>query len=217
MTARAATPAARSTGILELQRDDGPLARALGTALGSAVPLRPFALVVAGAVPLLAVLAIEGDGASNTAAAAVIGWLVLAAGVSSGRPHTDPLRWAVTPVLRLAEYAGLLWIAALAGASALPAAFALLAAIAFRQYDIVYRPRYQGVPVPRWVGDIAGGWDGRLLAGLVLLLADAVAPGFFVIAAFLGVIFVTEAALSWARQGRTRSAVAYEDEEEEDQ
>ena len=47
-------------------------------------------------------------------------------GVSSGRPLRDRLRWAVPPALRVAEYAGILWVAALAGGTAVPAAFALL-------------------------------------------------------------------------------------------
>src|SRR5205823_9724819 len=68
-----------------------------------------------------------------------VGWLVLAAGASSGRPHTGSLRWGIPPVLRLAEYASILWLGALAGGSGPAAAFALLAAVAFRHYDLIYR------------------------------------------------------------------------------
>jgi uncharacterized protein DUF5941 len=212
MTA-AAIPRDRPETMLELYRDDGPLARALGGTLGGSVRMPPFLLVAAGALPLLAVLAIEGDGASDAAVGAAIGWFVFAAGVSSGRPHTDRLRWAVLPMLRLAEYATVLWLAAIAGGSAPPAAFALLAVVAFRHYDLVYRLRYQGGPPPRWVGDIAGGWEGRLIAAYVLLLAGALPAGLYVIACVLGVLFVVESAFSWARVQRGSDVVEYEDEE----
>ena len=79
-------------------------------------------------LPLLAVIAITGDGASWPLAGALLAWLVVAAGVTGGRPLRDRLRWTVPPALRVAEYAGLLWLAAIAGASAVPAAFALLLA-----------------------------------------------------------------------------------------
>ena len=122
--------------------------------------------MLAGALPLLAAIAIAGDGASWPLAGAVIAWLVLAAGVSAGRPLHDRLRWIVPPALRVVEYAGLLWVAALAGPSAVPAAFALLLAITYRHYDIVYRLRHRGVTPPRALNRLAGGWDGRLLVVL---------------------------------------------------
>ena len=67
----------------------------------------------------------------------------------------DQTRWAEPALLRAIEYAGLIWIAALAGESRVPAAFALLAALAFRHYDLVYRLRQRGtaparVGRPRW-------------------------------------------------------------------
>jgi hypothetical protein len=217
MTTTTASSAAPGLTTLELYRDDGPLARALGRALGSAVRVPPIVLVFAGLLPFLALLAIDADGASNGAVGAVIAWLVLAGGISSRRPHTDSLRWAVIPSIRLAEYAGIVWLAALAGGAGPAAAFALLAAIAFRHYDLVYRLRYQGAPPPRWVGDVAGGWEGRLIAGWVLLAADALPEGFFVLAAVLGVVFVAESIASWARIQRDRAVVEYEDEEAEEE
>src|SRR3989442_943792 len=88
MNTAAAVPASSSEPSFEVYRDDGPIARALGSALGDAVRLPPVTLLVAGAVPLLAMLAIAGDDASRPIVAAVLAWLVLCAGVSSGRPHT---------------------------------------------------------------------------------------------------------------------------------
>jgi len=157
-------------------------------------------------LPLTAMLPVRSSPSIET-------WLVLTAGASSGRPHTDRLRWAVLPVLRLAEYGTVLWLAAIAGGSGPPAAFALLAVVAFRQYDLVYRLRYQGGPPPQWVGDVAGGWEGRLIAAWVLLVAGALPAGLYVIAGVLGVVIVGESALSWARVQRASGVVEYEDEE----
>ena len=118
------------------------------------------ALVLAGVAPLLALIAITGDGASWPLAGAVVAWLVLLAGASAGRPLRDRLRWVVPPSLRVAEYAGLLWLAALAGPSSVPAAFALLLAITYRHYDMVYRLRHRAMTPPRWLNRGALGLGG---------------------------------------------------------
>jgi hypothetical protein len=194
----------------ELCRDDGPLARALGATLGRRLRLPAIALVVSGVVPLLAVIALEGAGAADVAVGAAVGWLVLTAGASRGRPHTDSLRWAVPPVLRMAEYATVIWLAAIAGGAGPAAAFALLAAVAFRHYDLFYRLRFLGLAPPRWVGDVAGGWEGRLIAAYVLLLVGAVPAGFFVAAGLLGALFVGESIVAWARAQSTGTVAQFE-------
>jgi Family of unknown function (DUF5941) len=205
------------SGALTVYRDDGPIARSIGTALrplGSA----PQSLMIAAAVgPMFVLIALDGTGASKAAAGAVLAWLVLVGGASTGRPPSDRLRWAVPPALRLAEYAGLLWIGALAGGASQPAAFALLCALAFRHYDIVYRLRHQGVSQPRWVGNLACGWDGRLVLGYILLVAGALPAGFFVAAGLLATVFVAESVAGWRRFGRTQQPATYEDEEDEGQ
>jgi Family of unknown function (DUF5941) len=182
---------------LSAYRDDGPLARLLGAVAGGAVALPPAVLVAAGAVPLFIVIAVDGDHASTLVAGVTVAWAVVTAGVSSGRPHTDRFAWAVPALLRLVEYGTLLWIAAIFGGAAPPAAFALLAVVALRRYDAVYRLRLQGVPPPRRVDDLAGGWDGRMIAGWVLLAVGAVPAGFYAIAAFAALLFVSESVISW--------------------
>ena len=204
--------AAAASGMLDAYRDDGPLARAPARLPLPAVPAS--LLVLAGLAPLLAAIAITGDGASWLPAGLAVGWLVLAGGASAARPLRDRLRWVVPPALRVAEYAGLLWLAALAGPSAVPAAFALLCAVTFRHYDIVYRLRHRGVTPPRWLGLAAGGWDGRLVAGFLLAAAGAVPAGFFIAAALLAIVFVAESVRAWSTFGRTRQPEVYEDEEE---
>lgn len=198
---------------LDTYRDDGPLALALGRLRAAAVPAS--ALVLAGLVPLIAVIAIAGGGASWGVAAAAVAWLVLAAGVASGQPLRDRLRWIVPPALRVAEYAGILWLAALAGPSAVPGAVALLLAVTYRHYDIVYRLRHRGTTPPTWMGRLAGGWDGRLVVVFVLAAAAAVPAGLYVAGGLLGVVFVAETIASWASFERTQQPDVYEDEEED--
>jgi hypothetical protein len=197
---------------LESFRDDGPIARALGT-LGGRLP--PPVLVAVAVAPLLAAIAIRGDGASNGLAVAVIGWLVVVAGLSGGRTGNSRARWVVPPLLRLGEYAGLLWIAALDGSSARPAAFAVLLALAFRHYDIVYGLRYRGAPVSDRLGVAALGWDGRLLLACVLLLTGALPAGYYVLAVMIAAVFAGAAIIDWSR-ARKQPVTFHDDKEDED-
>jgi Family of unknown function (DUF5941)/CDP-alcohol phosphatidyltransferase len=202
-------------GPLASLRDEGPAALFAARVLGPLLRVPPVLLVAAALVPLLAGAALAGDGASWVLAAAVVGWAVLMLGATRVRllPR-DRLRWTVLPALRLVEYAGLLWIAALAGARAVPAAFALLCAIAFRHYDLVYRLRQHRDGPPRWLDRAAGGWDGRLIAGLLLGIAGALPAAFYVVAGVLGAAFVGETAAGWARFGRSRQPPELADEED---
>jgi hypothetical protein len=205
---------------LPIYRDDGPLARALGASLGGAVRLPAPVLVALGAAPMVATLAIAGADVAPAAVVAVLAWLVLLAGVSTGVPEGRRVPWLAPPALRAAEYAGILWLAAVAGPSSLPAGFALLAALTFRHYDLVYRLRHQGSTPPTWVNLASAGWDGRLLAVSVLLVAGALPAGLFVVAAVLAAMFVGESVAGWRRTLRGQGAGAaelYEEEEDEGQ
>jgi hypothetical protein len=200
---------------LERYRDDGLLSRALAS-IGRALPVPPILFVAAGVAGLLTLAASEGDGASNGLVLAGVAGVVLLGGLSSGRPHTDRFAWAVPGFLRVAEYGGLLWIAASAGDSSHAAAFALIAALASHHYDLVYRPRFQGTAPPAWIGYAAGGWEGRLVFAWALLTLDALPAGMFIMAGVLGLAFAIECALSWTRLSAEPLSV-YEDEEDEGQ
>ena len=213
MTAATAGEAPRK---LLVYRDDGPVAEAVGRLSRGIGSVPPALLVLAGALPLFALIAIEGDGASDLAVGLALGWLILAAGVSSGQAHDDRFRWLALPLLRVAEYSALIWIGAIAGGDGMAAAFALLCALALRHYDLVYRLRHQGAEPPRWVGIVSGGWAGRLIVVYVLLVAGALPAGLFVMAGVLGAVFVAESAASWLRADRVEATEVYEDEEEED-
>jgi hypothetical protein len=200
--------------VLEVYRDDGPLGTAIGAALGRALSLPAIALLLVAGLPLLVAIVLEGDGAAHGLVAAVVGWAVLVGGVASARPLIDRLRWTAPPALRAIEYAGLVWIGAVAGADTLPATFALLAAITYHHYDTVYGLRHRGVTRPAWVRAVTGGWDGRLAIAVVLLVAGALPAGFFVLAGLLAVLLVGETIAEW-RRFRLGQQPAYDDEEDE--
>ena len=216
MTTRPSSAAAPELA-LDVHRDDGPLARALGAALRPAIGLPAIVLAGVGALPLLGLIAFDGRGAPNGTAGLAVAWLVIVGGISSGSSGAGRLGWAAIPILRLGEYAGILWLAALAGGAGPAAAFALLAALAFHHYELIYRLRFRGVPPPRWVGDITGGWEGRLIAGWPLLAAGALPAGYFVLAGALGALFAGESIASWAPAQRVGAVVSYEDAEVEEE
>jgi hypothetical protein len=197
-------------------RDDGRLAAALGRVVGPVVRVPAPLLALAGPVPLAVAAAIGGDVPLGVAGA-VLAWLLVAVGASSGRPRRERTRWAEPPLVRLAEYAGITWIAALEGPSAYPAAFALLAALTFRHYDLVYRLRHRGVTPAAWLTALSGGWDGRLVVAYALLVAGALPAGLYVLAAILGAAFVGEAVVGWVVHGRVQRPLEYEDAEDEGQ
>ena len=213
-TAAARTPATPAPlSRLGDYRDDGPLARLVARAAG-AVPIPAAVLSLLSALPLIAVLAVDGDDAPALGAA--VAWAVIFGGLASGRPDSGRFTWSVPTLVRLLEYGTLLAFAVLAGPRVVPFCFALVAALAFHHYDTVYRLRHQGVAPPGWLTLAGGGWDGRLVLGYVLLVIGAVGPGFLVAAIFLGAVYVAESTVSWLRFSQPRRPAQYDDEEDED-
>jgi Family of unknown function (DUF5941)/CDP-alcohol phosphatidyltransferase len=196
---------------LEKLRDDGPVALAIAP-LGAR--LEPVALCIAAVVPLIAAIAIWGDGADNSVVLPVLGWIVIVAGLSAGRTGTSRFRWLVPPLLRFAEYGALLWVGIAAGGSSKPAAYALVAALTIRQYDIVYGLRYRGAPVSERLGRLMGGWDGRLLIAGVLVVAAALPAGYYVMAAIIAVVFSAAAIHDWSR---ARMPVTFSEDREDEE
>ncbi len=200
---------------LALFRDDGPLALALGRASASLGRVQPVLLVAAGLLPGIVVVLARGDAVSWPVAAALVAWLVALGGVASGRPDRARRRWLVPALLRMGEYGGLLSIASLSARSAVPAAFALIAVLAFRHYDLVYRLRGRRASPPALLGVLAGGWDGRLVAGVALLAVGALRAGMFVLAAVLATVFVMECARDWLHFARAGGPMLYDADEED--
>jgi hypothetical protein len=200
---------------LLLYRDDGPLARALGRLSPRRIPA-PLP-VVAAALPLIVLLLASGDDAPRGAVAGAAAWAVLFGGLSRGCSHEGRLAWLVPPLLRALEYGSIIGIAAVAAQSAPAGAFALLAAVAFRHYDTVYRLRHRGTTTPPWVTAVSGGWDGRLLATAALMLAGALPAAFYVAGALLAIVLVGESVAGWVEFARSGRRVVDDDEEDEDE
>ena len=198
-----------------IYRDDGLLARALGRALGRVLPLPGALMALAGLAPVVAVAAIAGGDVSTLAVAGVVAWVLVMCGAASGSRRGKRIRWAEPPLLRATEYIALIWIAGVHGVSAYPAAYALLAALTFRHYDLVYRLRHRGVQPARWVTVLAAGWDGRLVLAFMLLTVGALPAGFYIVAGILGAAFVGEAVYGWVVVGRVEQPLDDQDEEDE--
>jgi hypothetical protein len=210
-------PTERPSALL-VYRDDGPVVRALGAATASRLRRVPAVLpALAAVVPMLVAIGVAGADASDLTAGIVLAWLVILGGLSYGASHRDRMAWAVPPTVRLGEYVALLWIAALDDVASQPAAFALLCALAFRAYDLVYRLRHQASTPAAWVNAISLGWEGRVILAFLLLVAGALPAGYFVWAAIVAVVFVGEATVSWMAHARGQRTVDYEDEEDEGQ
>lgn len=152
--------------------DSGPLAGAVAGAAAKGVRFLPgpvpLAAAVAGATAVLVAAIFAGHGSVWPAVAAVL--YVITSGIAVARPLTGALDWLVPPVFRAAEYGTILALAADAGVNgALPAAFGLVAAVAYHHYDTVYRIRGGTGAPPHWLVRVIGGHEGRVLA--VALLA----------------------------------------------
>ncbi|MFF8382715.1 DUF5941 domain-containing protein [Streptomyces kanasensis] len=156
--------------------DGGPLAELAARATRRwARPLggrTPYAVLGAGLLLYAACAAPVGSGLVVAAAAVY----ALASGAAVARPLKGALDWLVPPVLRVAEYGTILVLAARADApGALPAAFGLVAAVAYHHYDTVYRIRGGTGAPPVWLVRTLGGQEGRTL--LVAVLAALLAAG----------------------------------------
>ncbi|MGW1672282.1 DUF5941 domain-containing protein [Streptomyces sp. NPDC002324] len=158
--------------------DSGPLAEFLARVLpGGPRALAPvFAL--AGAVVVALAAWIDGPGWSVVICA---GAYVLVSAEAVARPLKGPLDWLIPPLFRAAEYGTVLILAAKAEVNgALPAAFGLVAAVAYHHYDTVYRIRGDAGAPPQWLVRAIGGHEGRTL--LVTVLAALLAPTEFKVA-----------------------------------
>ncbi|MEP6462834.1 MAG: DUF5941 domain-containing protein [Frankiaceae bacterium] len=199
-------------------RDDGPVAvlvAAMTERLAGGPRPDPALLTVAGVVPVAVVAALPGGGPPALLGAG-FGWLVLSAGAGAVGPLTARLDWLVPPLLRTVEYGLLLRLAGL-NSGGLAGCYALLAAVAYHHYDVVYRIRTRRSAPPRWLQMAGGGWDGRLLAGYALFRAGRLAPGLKVGAGLLGGLFATESVRSWLPHRRDQQLAPYQDDEADEE
>ncbi|MFE9444155.1 DUF5941 domain-containing protein [Streptomyces sp. NPDC006602] len=180
--------------------DSGPLAslvaRATRVRLGA-----PLLVALAGTAVLAAALF------SGVTWAPVCGAVVytITAGQALYRPLKGALDWLVPPLFRAAEYGTVLVLAAKADVNgALPAAFGLVAAVAYHHYDTVYRIRGDAGAPPAWLVRAIGGHEGRTL--LVAVLAAALSASQFkvaltVLAVAVALVVLVESIRFWASSG----------------
>ncbi|MDT0408513.1 MULTISPECIES: DUF5941 domain-containing protein [Streptomyces] len=204
---RRATRTDRAAQALADLADSGPLARGLARALrplGRALPRV--------AVPLLALLGAAAVTASAAFTSYGSAWPVLGAAVYTlfsalavSRPLKGALDWLVPPFLRAAEYGTILLLAARSDThGALPAAFGLVAAVAYHHYDTVYRIRGGTGAPPRWLTQAIAGHEGRTL--LVALLAAVLGGSGFAtaltaLAVLVALVVLFESIRFWVSAG----------------
>ncbi|MGY5137383.1 DUF5941 domain-containing protein [Streptomyces nigrescens] len=163
--------------------DSGPLAELIarsGRGRGRTGSfLAPVMAFLSAAVLLVWVLAEDDPTSWLTVGVAFCSALLAGAAVS--RPLKGALDWLVPPFFRAGEYVTILVLAARADVpGALPAAYGLVAAVAYHHYDTVYRIRGGTGAPPRWLVRATGGHEGRIL--VITVLAAALSPSGFTIA-----------------------------------
>lgn len=117
-------------------------------------------------------------------------------------PFTGKLGWLVPPLIQAVSYLvvlGLIVSDTLLGA----ASFAVLAAVIYHHYDVVYRIRANAGQPSRWLSLALGGNLGRSV--LVVVLGTAIASGrtlslvLWLLAGYLAVLAVGESVRFWTR------------------
>ncbi|TQL18823.1 DUF5941 domain-containing protein [Streptomyces sp. SLBN-134] len=187
--------------------DSGPLVEALtrggkspaGRLPGSVAP----AVALLGGAAVVATAALTGFGGPWTAVAACV--YVLASALAVARPLKGALDWLVPPFFRAAEYGTVLALAADADVNgALPAAYGLVAAVAYHHYDTVYRIRGNAGASPRWLVRALGGHEGRTLAVAVLaavLTASQFTVALTALAVAVALLVLVESIRFWVSAG----------------
>ncbi|MFH0241592.1 DUF5941 domain-containing protein [Streptomyces sp. HK10] len=185
--------------------DSGPLAEGVARAAASRTRGSRSSAFAAPALALLGSAALVAAAlwapAGPWPPAAALGYAVLS-GLAVARPLTGALDWLVPPLFRAAEYTTVLALAARSDADgALPAAFGLVAAVAYHHYDTVYRIRGgTGAPPHRLVRAI-GGHEGRAVAVTAAAVLWTAGQGFTIaltaLAGALALTVLTESVRFW--------------------
>ncbi len=124
------------------------------------------------------------------------------ASAAVARPLEGALDWLVPPLFRAAEYTTILVLAARSETNgALPAAFGLVAAVAYHHYDTVYRIRGGTGAPPHWLVRAIGGHEGRVLVVTTAAALWAGSQGFTialtVLAGALALTVLAESVRFW--------------------
>lgn len=204
---RRATRTDRAAQALADLADSGPLAESVAAAARNGRPgggfLAPVLAFVGGAI--LLVDALLNGGTWTFAGAAAL--YALFSGLAVRAPLKGALDWLVPPIFRVAEYCTVLILAVKADvAGALPAAFGLVAAVAYHHYDTVYRIKGGTGAPPNWLVRAVGGQEGRtlLVAVLAALSTSVGLPlplALTVLAVVIALVVLAESIRFWVSSG----------------
>ncbi|MBZ9599095.1 CDP-alcohol phosphatidyltransferase family protein [Streptomyces erythrochromogenes] len=131
----------------------------------------------------------------------------MTAGLAVAAPLGGALDWLIPPLFRAGEYVTVLALAAKADVpGALPAAFGLIAAVAYHHYDTVYRIRGGTGAPPHWLVRTIGGHEGRVLLTTVLaaVLVDRASDfpvALTALAVFVALVVLVESIRFWVSSG----------------
>jgi len=184
--------------------DNGPLADFVAKWRSPNTRFYPSSPLLLAAIGVL----ILGGALSSGEPWAVVGGAVVYA-VTSGLALSQPLKgaldWLVPPLFRAAEYLTVLVLAAKADMNgALPAAFGLVAAVAYHHYDTVYRIRGNAGAPPHWLVRAIGGHEGRTLLVTVLaalLTAAQFKVALVTLAGAVALLVLVESIRFWVSSG----------------
>ncbi|MGV4986426.1 DUF5941 domain-containing protein [Streptomyces sp. NRAIS4] len=194
----------RAAGALADLADSGPLADALKRIARRGLPgLAVPALALLGGAAVVACSALTGYGSVLPVIGALV--YVLTSALAVARPLKGALDWLVPPFFRAAEYGTVLALAGKAAVNgALPAAFGLVAAVAYHHYDTVYRIRGNAGAPPAWLVRAIGGHEGRTLLVTVLaavLTASQFTVALTVLAVAVALVVLVESIRFWVSAG----------------
>lgn len=182
--------------------DSGPLVELLARlARGTVRVAAPVSAAVGGVLVVTSAL-LWGAGWQTVLCA--VGYVLLSA-LAVVRPLKGALDWLVPPFFRAAEYLTVLVLAAKADVNgALPAAFGLVAAVAYHHYDTVYRIRGNAGAPPHWLVRAIGGHEGRTLVVTVLaalLTAAQFKVALTALAVAVALLVLVESIRFWVSSG----------------
>ncbi|GAA5213710.1 DUF5941 domain-containing protein [Streptomyces thinghirensis] len=216
---RKATRTDRAAKALADLADSGPLAEAAAKGLARTARRLPGftapAVALLGGAAVVATAALTDFGGPWPAVAA-IGY-VLTSALAVARPLKGALDWLVPPFFRAAEYLTVLVLAANADVNgALPAAFGLVAAVAYHHYDTVYRIRGDAGAPPQWLVRTVGGHEGRTLVITVLavlLTASQFKVALTVLAVAVALVVLVESIRFWVAAHKVGAPAVHDEGE----
>ncbi|KOG56669.1 transferase [Streptomyces virginiae] len=203
---RRATRTDRAARALADLADSGPLAELQARLLrGRAGSFGSVYVAALGTLLMIAGAVFLPFGDPRLIAVAVI--YVMTAGLAVAAPLKGALDWLIPPLFRAAEYVTVLALAVRADVpGALPAAFGLIAAVAYHHYDTVYRIRGGTGAPPHWLVRTIGGHEGRVLLitvlAAVLVSREADFPvALTALAVFVALVVLVESIRFWVSSG----------------